>query len=114
MASFLIPLLHSFNVRYPTIRFYDGEFRQDYKGVRAFTAIETFLERALEPPYTEISSIDELRLLQSEHPVVFLYFQTDSQSVVDPNAKVIYRCRCVTSAVCAFEVEYALISLLAS
>jgi hypothetical protein len=114
MASFLISLLHCFDVRYPTLRFYDGDFRQDYKGVRAFTAIETFLERALQPPYTEISSIDELRLLQSEHPVIFLYFQTDSQSVVDPNAKVIYKCRCVSSAVCAFEVEHALFFLLAS
>ena len=56
--------------------------------VRAFTAIEAFLGRALQPPYTEISSMAELTALQSEYPIIFVYFQTDSQSVVDPSTKV--------------------------
>jgi hypothetical protein len=77
---------------YPTLRFYDGDFHKDYKGVRTLPAIETFVNRALEPSTTAITSMEELVALQAVHSVIFLSFSTaesgagsDEGAVADPD-----------------------------
>lgn len=72
---------------YPTLRFYEGDFHKDYRGVRALPAIETFINRALKPTTTAIASLEDLADAQRANQVIFVSFSARS-SVIDPNSEV--------------------------